>query len=69
MSIVKSLFFIDLERYPNASKEIKELGEKNLSVDKFLEGISHMRKETEIALKEINKVMKQKFDNNNKRPK
>ena len=68
MSIVKSLFFIDLERYPNASREIEELGEKNLSVDKFLEGISYMRKETEVALKEINKVMKQKFDNNNKRP-
>jgi len=68
LSIVKSLFFIDLERYPNASREIEELGEKNLSVDKFLEGISYMRKETEVALKEINKVMKQKFDNNNKRP-
>jgi len=58
LSIVKSLFFINLERYPNAGKEIEGLGEKNLLVDRFLEGISHMRKETEVALKEMNKVMK-----------
>jgi len=58
LSIVKSLFFINLKRYPNASKEIEGLGEKNPLVDKFLEGIGHMRKETEVALKEMNKVMK-----------
>ena len=60
----KSLFFINLGRHPNTGKEIRGLGEKNPSVDEFLEGMSHMRKEVEVALKKTNEVMKQKFDSN-----
>jgi len=68
LSIGKLLFFINLGRHPNTGKEIKGLEEKNLSVDKFLERISHMRKEVKVALTKTNKAMRQKLDNNNKGP-
>ena len=63
----KSLFLINLGRHPNTSKEIEKSKERNPLADKFLEEMSHIRKEVEEALKRTNEVMKQKF-NKNKEP-
>jgi len=58
----RSLFLVNLRRYPNIYGEGKESTQNVQEIDEFIQKIKEIRREVEEALKKTNEIMKQRTD-------